>query len=307
MTIGINDLEDKKLCAICGKRTQYKVLYKQNFKLKDINANIFSARRLPDGIHYRILKCLNCSLVFSSPMLSETILNRLYKESKVTYGKQIADLTKTYGIYLNELRKYGVIKGRLLEIGCGNGFFLTEAKKQGYREVYGVEPSREAIKTIPKEIRKNIKGDLFKKNLFPKNFFDVICFFQTFDHVSDPNKFLKNCLGILKPGGFVLAFNHNISSFQALTLGEKSPIIDIEHTYLYNQKTMRMIFEKNKFQVMSLKPSFNIYSLGYLVHLMPLPKLIKKYSLSISEKLGISKLKFKLRIGNMILFAKKPI
>ena len=303
----IKDLKNKKLCAVCGKNTPTEILYKQNFKLKDINENIFSARRLPDGIHYRILKCLNCGLVFSSPILPEATLKRLYKESKVTYGEQISDLTKTYGIYLKELEKHEVKKGRFLEIGCGNGFLLTEAKKQGYREVYGVEPSREAIKKTPKKIRKNIKSNLFKNGLFPKNFFDVICFFQTFDHVSDPNKFLKSCLETLKPGGFVLAFNHNSSSFQALVLGEKSPIIDIEHTYLYNPKTMRIIFERNNFQVVSLRPSFNIYSLGYLIYLMPLPASIKKHSLSILRKLGISKLKFKLKIGNMVLFAKKLI
>lgn len=305
MTIGKNDLKDKQLCAICEKKSRYKVLYKRNFKLKEINKNIFSARRLPDGIHYRVLKCLNCGLVFSSPILSEAVLKKLYTESKVTYGKQIDDLTKTYSIYIKKLRNYGVKKGRFLEIGCGDGFLLKEAKKLGYKEVYGVEPSKEAIKMIPYEIRKNIKSELFEKGLFPKNFFDVICFFQTFDHVSDPNEFLENCLEILKPGGHILAFNHNTDSFQALILGEKSPIIDIEHTYLYNLETIRTIFEKNKFQVISIAPSFNIYSLGYLIRLIPLPMSLKKYSLSILEKIGILKLKFKLRIGNMVLIAKK--
>jgi SAM-dependent methyltransferase len=295
----------KQSCAICGQKAPRKILYKQNFSINQINENIFSARRLPDGIHYQILKCLKCGLVFSSPILSEATLKKLYKESRVTYGGQIADLTKTYGSYLRELEKYGVGKEELLEIGCGDGFFLVEAKRQNYREVYGVEPSYEAIEKAPKEIRKNIKAGFFKNGLFPKNFFDVVCFFQTFDHISDPNKFLKNCWEILKPGGLILAFNHNAASFQAKVLGEKSPIIDIEHTYLYNPKTMRMIFEKNNFQVVKLAPSFNIYSLDYLLHLAPLPGIVRKFSLSVLDFLGVLKLKFKLRIGNMVLFAKK--
>ena len=303
--MGTKDLKNKQLCAICGKGAPRKVLYKQNFDLKDANENTFSARRLPDGIHYRILKCINCDLVYSSPILPEARLKKLYKESKITYGEQIQDLTKTYGHYLRELEKYGVVKGKLLEIGCGNGFFLVEAKKQGYKEVYGVEPSREAIKKAPREVANKIKNDLFNKKLFSRDFFDVICFFQTFDHISSPNEFLKNCFNILKPGGFVLAFNHNVSSIQALVLGEKSPIIDIEHTYLYNPKTMRMIFEKNKFQVISLLPSFNIYSLNYLIHLVPLPRKIKNFLLSFLKSIGVSKLKLRLRIGNMVLYAKK--
>lgn len=294
-----------QICAICGVKAPKKILYKQNFNLKDINENVFSARRLPDGIHYRILKCLSCGLLFSSPIFPETILNKLYKESKVTYQEQISDLAKTYGIYLKELEKYQVKKGRILEIGCGNGFLLIQAKKQGYRELYGVEPSKEAIAKTPREIRKNIKGGLFKKGLYQKNFFDVVCFFQTFDHISRPDEFLKNCFDVLKPGGLVLAFNHNASSLSALVLGEKSPIVDIEHTYLYNPETMPIIFKKNKFQVLCVGPSFNIYSLSYLIYLAPIPALIKNYLLWIMEKSGVSKLKFKARIGNMVLIAKK--
>lgn len=305
MIIEANDLKEKKFCAICGKDAKHEILYKRNFKLKDINSNIFSARRLPDGIHYQILKCSNCGLVFSSPTFTEKVIDKLYKESKVTYGDQINDLVKTYSLYIKKLNKYKAKKQKFLEIGCGNGFLLKEAKKLGFKQVYGVEPSKEAIKIASYQIRKNIKNGLFRQNMFPQNFFDVVCFFQTFDHIPDPNKFLKDCYEILKPGGLILAFNHNAGSLQALILGEKSPIIDIEHTYLYNLKTMRTIFEKNKFQILSLTPSFNIYSINYLIHLMPLPKIIKKYLLLILEKTGVFKYKFNLRIGNMVLIAKK--
>ncbi|KKR10294.1 MAG: hypothetical protein A3D24_02490 [Candidatus Blackburnbacteria bacterium RIFCSPHIGHO2_02_FULL_39_13] len=295
----------KQVCAICGGSTPKKILYKQNFNINDINKNVFSARRLPDGVHYKIWRCLKCGLVYSSPILPESALYKLYKKSKVTYGEQIADLTKTYGYYLSELEKYNVKKERLLEIGCGSGFLLGEAKRQGYKEVYGVELSKEAVEKAPKAIRKNIKSVLLRKCLFPKNYFNVICFFQTLDHISSPGEFLKNCFDVLKPGGLVLAFNHNISSLQARILGEKSPIIDIEHTYLYNLETMTMVFEKSNFQVLCAKPSSNIYSLDYLLYLTPLPKLIKNFLVKVVDKSGISKLKFKARIGNMVLIAKK--
>ena len=54
----------------------------------------------------------------------------------MSYDSHVANLQKTYGHYLSRLESYGAKKGKILEIGCGNGFFLEEAKRQGYEEVY---------------------------------------------------------------------------------------------------------------------------------------------------------------------------
>jgi len=259
-------------CPICGPKANKKLLYSQNFKPSQLNLKVFSARRLPDRLHYKTVKCKTCSLTYADSILNKSLLSKLYKQSLFTYKNQIQDLTKTYGYYLKKLEDFNASKADLLEIGCGNGFLLLEAKQQGYQKVFGVEPSSDAVKKAPKKIKKHIKKAMFGKKLFPKNSFDVICFFQTFDHISNPNKFLKDCYHLLKPGGLILAINHNIDSFQSKVLKDKSPIIDIEHPFLYNPKTFKQIFQKNKFKVLKVKPTFNIYSLDYLFHLLPLPK-----------------------------------
>ena len=283
-----------QFCPICGPKAAKKLLYRQNFSTAQINARVFSARRRPDRLHYRMVKCANCGLVFSDPVLAPRHLAELYRQSRFTYSEQVADLTKTYGCYLKQLERYAVVKKRLLEIGCGSGFFWEEAKLQGYREVWGIEPSRDAVNRATPSIRRRIKLGLFSPKVFPKNYFDVICFFQTFDHVSKPNGFLKACFDLLKPGGLVLAINHNINALQAKLLQAKSPIIDVEHTYLYSPATMRLIFTKNKFAVLRLGSSFNLYPLNYLFYLLRLPQRLAP------------KIKLKLRLGNLFLIAKRP-
>lgn len=283
-----------QFCPICGPKTAKKLLYKQNFSLGQINAKVFSARRLPDRLHYRLVRCGSCGLVYSDPILDEAKIANLYHKSQFTYADRINDLTKTYGYYLRKLNSYGVTRNRFLEIGCGNGFMLAEAKRQGYREAWGVEPSRDAIMSASSKIKNKIKNSVFDQKLFPKNYFDVICFFQTFDHIINPNQFLKDCFELLKPGGLILAINHNIESFQAKLLREKSPIIDVEHTYLYNPRTMGLIFSKNQFLVLDSGPSFNYYPLDYIFHLLTLPE-------------GLApKIKLKFRLGNLFLIAQKP-
>jgi len=285
-----------QFCPICGPQAAKKELYPQNFKLSQINPKIFSARRLPDRLHYRIVKCSQCGLVYSDPILNQNQISQLYNQSFFTYKNRVNDLTKTYGYYLQQLEKYSVKKNQLLEIGCGNGFFLEEAKRQGYQSVWGVEPSQDAINQVPIELKKYIKQAVFNQKLFAKNSLDVICFFQTFDHISNPNQFLKDCYDCLKPGGLILAINHNVDSLQSKILKARSPIIDIEHTYLYNLKTMGLIFQKNKFQVLQVASSFNIYPLDYLFHLLSLSK-------KITPKI---RLKLKLWLGNLMLAGKKP-
>ncbi|MBI4009288.1 class I SAM-dependent methyltransferase, partial [Candidatus Roizmanbacteria bacterium] len=299
-----------QLCAICDKNN-YEILYPENFDIKKINSRIFSARRLPDRIHYRIVKCKNDGLVYSNRILEYDKIEKLYKKSFTSYDEHLVNLRQTYGHYLKELKIYtkeqvaeveGIPSARrsgdihrqsstdgketsdriwkttskknLLEIGCGNGFFLEEAARQGYK-AYGIEPGKQSVNKAKPEVKKNIVVDIFKPGQFKKNFFDVICSLQTFDHVPDPNGMLKECYKILKQDGLMLFFNHDIGAWQNKLMGEKSPIIDIEHTYLFDKKTMRIIFEKHKFNVIEVKSAFNIHHLSYWIHLLPIPNAIK--------------------------------
>lgn len=294
----------KTLCAICNVG-DYKILYKENIDCKKIDAGIFSARRIPDKIHYQIVQCRKCGLVYSNPILEPSKIEKLYKQSKYTYGDYEADLRKTYRKYLKDIMPYLPGKQKLLEIGCGNGFFLMEAKRLGFKEVHGVEPSSESFKKADKVIQKNIINDIFKPNQFKKNFFDIICLFQVLDHLPDPNSVLQECQQILKPGGGILCINHDVSALSAKILGERSPIFDIEHTYLYSKNTLLLLFKKNKFEVVDVFDVANCYPFSYWLRIFPLPKKIK----TLLEKfIGLSKLSERriwLKAGNLGIFAKK--
>ena len=291
-------------CAICNK-SDYRVVYKENFDLKKINEKIFSARRLPDRIHYRIVQCNNCKLIYSNPVIEYGKIASLYQKSFVSYDEQIENLRETYGYYLKQLDKYRVSKERLLEIGCGNGFFLEEALKQNYGQVYGVEPGKKSVAKANHNLKTYIKEGIFKPSLFHKNFFDVICCFQTLDHIPDPNKIIKECYKILKRGGYMLFLNHDVESLFAKILGEKSPIIDIEHTYLYSHITIKKIFEKHNFKVLKVESALNIHKLAYWIHLMPIPNNIKHLTVKLLKFFKLDNLTIKIYPGNLVIIATK--
>jgi SAM-dependent methyltransferase len=294
------------VCAICGTPGNATELYPANFDPQSFNPTIFSARRLPDRIHYRMVTCNDCGLVRSDPVIDPEALIGLYTQSSFDYGSEVDALQRTYGRYLKRLEKHGVKRGALLEIGCGNGFVLEEAKRQEYREVRGVEPSIAACHKATPEIQPLIVCDIMRPELFEPESFDVVCLFQVFDHLPFPADILDSCFKVLKPGGFVLLLNHNVEAISARLLGEKSPIIDLEHTYLYSPETLGELVKQRGYEVVEHGAVFNRYPLQYLARLVPFPPQVKRLVMNYLRRSGWGRIPLWAPLGNLFLIARKP-
>jgi SAM-dependent methyltransferase len=293
-------------CAICGPATPAKELYPANFGIDDITPARFSARRLPDRVHYRMVRCSRCGLVRSDPVVDEATLSHLYAKSTFDYESETANLKATYGRYLARLRKIGGRQESLLEVGCGDGFFLEQALQQGYTKVRGVEPSEAAIAGASPRVRDRIVCDVMRPGLVPDEEFDAVCLFQVFDHVPHPELLLDACRAALRPGGMILCLNHNVDSVSAHVMGERSPIIDIEHTYLYSPTTMRRIFEARGFKVREQGRVNNTYSISYVVHLAPIPARAKALALGTLSRSRVGRYSLPVPLGNLYLIAARP-
>jgi SAM-dependent methyltransferase len=292
-------------CAICNTTGNATELYPATLSPDDLNPQAFSARRLPDRIHYRMVRCNKCGLVRSDPIADPSLIATLYERSVMTYGGELDCLRATYGRYLRELEPFGVNKSHLMEIGCGNGFLLQEALSQGYAQVTGIEPSSDAIAKADVSVRASIKQGLMLPGVFAPESFDVVCIFHVFDHLLDPAELLRECHRVLKPGGLMLCLNHNVEAVSAKLMRERSPIIDIEHTYLYSPRTMRVIFEQAGFAVRRVDSVINRYELRYLTHLLPLPSAIKQPALNWLNRTSVGSVQMSVPLGNLYLIAQK--
>ena len=293
-------------CAYCGTLGNAVQIYPANFEEQDFNPAVFSARRLPDRLHYRMVRCRTCGLLRSDPVTEPELLKRLYAQSVQTYDSELPNLRETYGKYLDVLDRFGAAKTRLLEVGCGSGFFLLEARLRGFQDVRGIEPSQAAAAQAAPELRSRIVCDVLRPGLFADSTFDVICMFQVFDHLPDPNSALETCLRMLRPGGLMLALNHDAGSFSARLLGERSPIIDIEHTYLYDVPSMQRMLRKHDFEILQQGSATNLYSLQYLVQLLPLPHPVKAASMRLLQRTGFGRVRLRAALGNLYIIARRP-
>lgn len=263
------------LCAICETDAWDRELYPDRLGAHAATYARFSARRQPDSVHYRMVRCGNCGLIRSDPVLPEEELARLYRGSTFDYEDECVCARLTYAQYVRQSLPFLKERTRMLEIGCGNGFFLEKALELGFAEVYGVEPSCQAVAAAPPALRGRIKNELFQAGLYPPGWFSLICGFQVFDHLPRPNEVLRTCRALLVPGGLALFIHHDAGAWTSRFLGERSPIVDIEHTYLYDKKTVVRIFSKNGFEVLRVFAVRNAYPLAYWCKMAPIPAWLK--------------------------------
>jgi len=294
----------RTFCPVCGPAAGEQEVYGARFDPDSLNSRTFSARRLPDGQHFRIVRCLQCRLMRSDPIVPSGVLETLYSQSSMQYAEEIPHLRKTYGRYLAELSRNGSRSQTLLEIGCGSGFFLDEAREQGF-DVWGIEPSAEAQQWADEQIRPRIIRGAFRSDIFSAESFDLIAAFQVFDHLPDPLATLRECHRLLKDGGVLLMLHHNAAALSARLLGQRSPIIDIEHLFFYTPSTMRTLCERAELEVVRVHSAVNWISLAHLIELVPVPLSLKRRLLALLSRLRIGRVSLPLPLGNLVAVARK--
>lgn len=149
-----------------------------------------------------------------------------------------------------------------LDIGCGSGNFgeLLKAKK-GY-EVWGVEPEEKSASDAVKKIDRLIKGQFSTTDTAFKNKkFDLICFNDVLEHLSNPSDILKDCRVILNSNGYVLASIPNMRYFPVLISlirdrdfkYQKHGVMDETHLRFFTRKSMIRLFEESGYEVLTIE------------------------------------------------------
>lgn len=303
--MGIDQTLTPTRCAICGTEGGATELFPSTVTPEAFDARHFSARRLPDRVHYRMVRCDACGLVRSDPAADPAKVAGLYARSSFDYETEVPNLRMTYGRYLGTLDRHGAQREGLLEVGCGNGFFLEEAQRRGYRDVRGIEPSRGAIESAPASVRPLIAEDVLRPGVMPEQSTGVACLFQVFDHLPDPGAALDELHRILRPGGLALILNHDAGAPSARLLGERSPIVDVEHYYLYSRTTLGRLASAHGFEVVESGTVWNDYSLEYVTRLIPLPAGLKRGVKRFLDWTRLARLRVKVPLGNLYMVAKR--
>ncbi len=226
--------------------------------MENINCNMCNGKeyKLFKEINgYKFVKCKQCGLVYLNPRptqqkineeyLAEYHIERLLRREPKTEEEIEEEINKNIGRAEEIVKQFGN-KGRLLDIGCGAGFFIACLKR--YRWVVtGIDISEWASEFA----KKKLGLDVFTGNVEEIQFnerFDVITMYHILEHLPDPLKTLKRVSELLSDDGILVIEGPNLSCFDRIWHGKNWRGFDLpRHLYHFTPGTYRMILKKAGF------------------------------------------------------------
>lgn len=206
---------------------------------------------------FNLVRCVDCSMVFVENMPSKKDISKYYGSGYYAQ-KNISNNVMNKIIMASRLSKIPKKNIRsILDYGCGNGDFLLKMKQNGL-DVSGVEFSEDGRNICSKKL----DAKIFDENKFYKlkDKFDVITLWHVLEHIYEPSEVLTKIREVLKEDGTLIISVPNIDSLQFKIFGRNTFHLDIpRHFVHYSPKTIRMLLEKNRFNVVG----FNYYSIEY--------------------------------------------
>ena len=140
----------------------------------------------------------------------------------------------------------------ILDIGCGQGAFLSSLNKR--KKKFGVEPSKIASQKA-KSHGEIICGE-YSKDLYQKDFFDVIYTHHVIEHVKNPIKFLENIKYHLKKNGLLIIGTPDFDSACARLFKDKYRLLSNAHISLFSNESMQRFLRDNSFKIIKSEYPF---------------------------------------------------
>ena len=129
-------------------------------------------------------------------------------------------------------------RGRVLDVGCGNGGFLARMRGLGW-ETYGVEPDPAAVDAAQRLFDLDVTCATLDEADFPNDRFDVVTLNHVIEHVADPVGLLLECLRVLRPNGQLIVVTPNVESWGRRYFGPSWRGWEVpRHFFLFNVRTL---------------------------------------------------------------------
>jgi SAM-dependent methyltransferase len=230
----------------------------------EARAEAFSPTNHQPGQYGDLYRCERCGTVAQPSLPRGEALLELYRRMRdERYLDEEEGRRTTARRLLDEIGGH-VPRGRLLDVGCGHGLLLDEARARGY-EVEGLELSEDAAAhargVLGLTVLARTLGDLVEDEDPPR--YSAIVLADVLEHLDDPHAAIEHCAALLEPGGVLCLVTPDPGSRTARIAGAGWWGYLPAHTYLLPRRTLRELLDRRGLDVVADLPLVRTFSLRY--------------------------------------------
>ena len=202
-----------------------------------------------------LLQCRACGHVFSSHPADP--------HYDGFWGSEVADAdpywsTARQPMYQEFLERFAAGGfGRLLDMGCGLGFFVKAVSQHREWQAYGCEISPAAVRYGRERLGlANVVCSRLESVDLPDRSFDIITMWDVIDHVLQPDPLIRRGYSLLKDGGFCFIRTPNVrvqlarARVNRVIRGMKTGVTYLQardHAHHYSMSSIRQLLQRNGF------------------------------------------------------------
>lgn len=247
-------------CIVCGSTNLHEL---HNFNNCPVCIGVVPPRLFGKikGLPLVIGECKECGHVQQTKNLVNKemiykdkysgLLSSVPMPSKTSVGSTEAQMSFDFFVNSN------IPRGKVLDIGCHDGYFLSLIKKKGYK-VQGIDPSP-ATKIARQKYKIRVIQDYFSTKYFKENSFDVIILRNILEHLPKANNFLADINKVLKPGGYVFIEVPNTPF-----LLKNGVLLTFHHQHLsyFSIDVLRYLLSMHSMKIVRFKKGYFLYILA---------------------------------------------
>lgn len=210
------------------------------------------------SLYAGILECRECGHVFADLQLSDEELFDLYGK-KYFFGEEYSNyLADKKVIQKNGRLRMKILKTfidsarhkRLLEIGCAYGFFLDTVKDE-FDSVQGIDITDDGIRYAQEQLKLNVIREDFLKYDFGRQKFDMVCMWDTVEHLRDPHRYIEKISKCMESGALIAITTGDIKSINARLNGRKWRLIHPPtHIHYFSKKNLERMLNNYGFEIL---------------------------------------------------------
>jgi len=222
---------------------------------------------------YSIIRCRSCDLMWLSPQPTREDLLKVYDDHYFSndkflcgknefiygycdYAAERFNKQSSYVPIAQKIKSHAPLlatgQPRLLDVGCGLGYFLDVAHDEGFA-VNGLEFNATALATLQsKYVFPTWCADFQEFESAP---YDVITMFDVIEHLRDPIAAVQKAVNLLNPNGILAMTTMDCGSLASRLLGTR--LEDFrrvrEHLFFFSRPSIRYLLEKYGFTLLEIR------------------------------------------------------